>query len=77
MYFIPLISTDFVNGSLPVTFNIRPGRIFTAGKNIIIEKAGTISDNKKLGNHCNREHIKIEITIFKIQNNRFNGFGRN
>ena len=77
MYSIPLISTDFVNGSLPVASNIRPGQIFTADKNIVIKKAGSISKNKMLGNHCNREHIKIEITIFKIQNKRFNGFGRN
>ena len=77
MYSISLISTDFLNGSLPVASIIRPGRIFTANKSIIIKKAGTISENKMLGNHCNKEHIKIEITIFKIQNKRFNGFGRN
>jgi mRNA interferase MazF len=40
---IAIESTDFVNGSLPVSSNIRPTRIFTADKNIIVRKAGTIS----------------------------------
>ncbi|MEX8546521.1 MAG: type II toxin-antitoxin system PemK/MazF family toxin [Mucilaginibacter sp.] len=33
---------DFSSGSLPVASNIRPTRIFTADKNIIIRKAGTL-----------------------------------
>jgi mRNA interferase MazF len=45
-YSISLVSTDFINGILPVESNIRPSRIFTADKNIIIKKAGTISENK-------------------------------
>ncbi|MDR3267960.1 MAG: type II toxin-antitoxin system PemK/MazF family toxin [Tannerella sp.] len=34
---------DFVSGSLPVDSYIRPTRIFTADKEIILRKAGTIS----------------------------------
>ena len=41
---IPLINTDFVTGSLPSPSYIRPSRIFTADKNIILRKCGTISD---------------------------------
>ena len=37
-----LVSSDFINGSLNEDSNIRPNRIFTADKNIIIKKAGTI-----------------------------------
>ncbi len=38
-----LINTnDFASGSLPVASNIRPTRIFTADKNIIIRKAGAV-----------------------------------
>lgn len=33
---------DFANGSLPITSNIRPTRIFTADKSIIVRKAGTL-----------------------------------
>lgn len=45
-YSISLVNTDFINGSLPVESNIRPSRIFTADKNIIIKKAGTIFESK-------------------------------
>ncbi len=45
-YAIPLMNTDFSEGSLPVNSNIRPNRIFTADKNIIIKKVGNILDNK-------------------------------
>jgi mRNA interferase MazF len=38
-----LTAAHFVSGSLPVTSFIRPTRIFTADKHIIIRKAGTIS----------------------------------
>ena len=41
-YSIPLTSSDFLTGSLPVLSNIRPTRIFTADKTIIIRKAGSI-----------------------------------
>lgn len=39
---IALTSKDFVNGSLPVDSYIRPTRIFTADKNIIVRRAGLI-----------------------------------
>lgn len=41
---IPLTNADFINGNLPVNSNIRPNRIFTADKNIIIRKTGTINN---------------------------------
>ena len=37
---ITLSLSDFVNGALPVESYIRPNRIFTADKKIIIRKAG-------------------------------------
>jgi mRNA interferase MazF len=40
---LPLVATDFINGSLPINSYIRPTRIFTADKQIIVRKAGTIS----------------------------------
>ena len=43
---INLDSSDFENGSLPVNSLIRPNRIFTADKNIIIRKVGKISNDK-------------------------------
>jgi mRNA interferase MazF len=39
---ISLDKNDFTEGSLPVDSYIRPSRIFTADKNIIIRKAGSI-----------------------------------
>ena len=39
---IPLVYADFISGSLPVDSYIRPTRIFTADKNIIIKKVGQI-----------------------------------
>lgn len=39
-YSIPLKQADFVQGSLPVSSFIRPNRIFTADKNIIIKNVG-------------------------------------
>jgi mRNA interferase MazF len=38
-----LTAAHFISGSLPVSSFIRPTRIFTADKHIIIRKAGTIS----------------------------------
>jgi mRNA interferase MazF len=40
---LSLTTTHFVSGALPVSSFIRPTRIFTADKHIIIRKAGTIS----------------------------------
>ena len=41
IYAIEINSADFISGSLPVISNIRPSRIFTADKNIIIRKNGS------------------------------------
>jgi mRNA interferase MazF len=43
---VSLTSTDFISGSLPVDSYIRPTRIFTADKDVIIRKAGTISSER-------------------------------
>ncbi|MCO4294300.1 type II toxin-antitoxin system PemK/MazF family toxin [Solitalea sp. MAHUQ-68] len=43
---LTLTQTDFISGSLPFDSYIRPNRIFTADKNIIIRKAGMISNVK-------------------------------
>ncbi|MDR3329491.1 MAG: type II toxin-antitoxin system PemK/MazF family toxin [Prevotellaceae bacterium] len=40
---VPLLLSDFAAGSLPLSSYIRPTRIFTADKKLIIRKAGTIS----------------------------------
>lgn len=40
---LPLASSYFTSGSLPSTSFIRPSRIFTADKSIIVRKAGTVS----------------------------------
>jgi mRNA interferase MazF len=40
---LPVSTKDFIAGSLPVDSFIRPTRIFTADKQLIIRKAGTIS----------------------------------
>lgn len=45
-YSIPLSKNDFVIGNLSVKSNIRPNRIFTADKNIILYKVGNIKENK-------------------------------
>ncbi|MBB5282254.1 mRNA interferase MazF [Rhabdobacter roseus] len=39
---VPLIKEDFSEGTLPSDSYIRPTRIFTADKNSIIRKAGTV-----------------------------------
>lgn len=41
-YTAALSLTDFISGGLPVDSYVRPNRIFTADKNIIVRKAGTI-----------------------------------
>ncbi len=42
-FVIAFTNNDFATGSLPVDSYIRPNRIFTADKNIIIRKAGTLT----------------------------------
>ena len=43
---LPLNQADFVSGSLPVDSFIRPNKIFTADKNIILYNSGHLSDTK-------------------------------
>lgn len=45
-YSISLRKTDFATGNLSTNSNIRPNRIFTADKNIILYKVGKIKENK-------------------------------
>ena len=54
---VPLKSGDFINGVLPSDSFIRPMRIFTADKTLIIRKAGTIS--KKLTNKVINSIISV------------------
>ena len=42
IFAVPLTSNGFSDGSLPSDSYIRPMRIFTADKNIIVRKAGSI-----------------------------------
>jgi mRNA interferase MazF len=42
-YSVEITAADFTTGTLPVVSNIRPTRIFTADKNIIVRKAGTLN----------------------------------
>jgi mRNA interferase MazF len=43
VYSIEITNADFTIGLLPVASNIRPTRIFTADKNIIVRTAGTLN----------------------------------
>ncbi|MBN8681803.1 MAG: type II toxin-antitoxin system PemK/MazF family toxin [Chitinophagales bacterium] len=43
VFAIPVSSADFITGILPVASNIRPNRIFTADKNIVIKSVGQVS----------------------------------
>jgi len=43
---IPLEAHDFISGGLPVDSFIRPNKLFTADKNIILSTAGHLSENK-------------------------------
>lgn len=58
-YAIPLNKNSFASGGLPLDSFVRPSRIFTADKNIIIRKAGSV-----------KEPIitKVIQTIFSILN---------
>ena len=58
-YAIAIKPTDYTSGSLPVPSNVRPTRIFTADKNIIIRKAGTI------GPALNKKVVDTLIDLFK------------
>ena len=43
---LSLESHDFISGGLPIDSFIRPNKIFTADKNIILSTAGHLSENK-------------------------------
>lgn len=45
-YAIPLLKDDFLSGSLNRDSNIRPNKIFTFDRKLILYKAGHLSDNK-------------------------------
>jgi mRNA interferase MazF len=47
-YSVSLLRTDFATGDLPHESTIRPNRLFTADSNIVIRRAGAVS-NTKLG----------------------------
>ena len=44
IYTIAINDSDFKTNKLPVPSNIRPNRIFTADKNIIIKKAASLDE---------------------------------
>ena len=44
-YAMPIQNADFSFGSLPVPSNIRPNRIFTADKHIIISKIASLNSD--------------------------------
>jgi len=45
-YALSIETSDFVSGGLPVDSYIRPNKIFTANKNIILSVAGHLNDAK-------------------------------
>ena len=45
-YAVSCDNDDFANGSLPVESFIRPNKIFTADKKLILSVAGHLSENK-------------------------------
>jgi len=58
-YSIVLENNDFRKGSLNLTSVIRPNRLFTADKSIILYKVGSLKENKT------KEVIDEIIRIFK------------
>lgn len=58
-YSIQLGKNDFNQGGLSIESNIRPNRLFTADKNIILYKAGSLQESKL------DEIIQKTITILK------------
>jgi mRNA interferase MazF len=45
-FVLKLVATDFISGSLSVSSVVRPNKIFTADKNLVLYLAGHISDKK-------------------------------
>lgn len=56
-YAIPLLESDFASGSLHQDSNIRPNKIFTLDKKLILYKTGHIADDKL--NECIRKVCSI------------------
>lgn len=54
---LPLEANDFISGSLPIDSFIRPNKIFTADKNIVLSVAGHLSEVKV------RDIVSTIITI--------------
>jgi len=54
---LPIDAHDFTSGGLPVDSYIRPNKIFTADKNIILSVAGKLNETKV------RDAINSVITI--------------
>ena len=44
-YSVQVSSKDFIEGTIEVESNIRPNRIFTADKNIIIRRIGNVKND--------------------------------
>jgi len=58
-FVLPLNQTDFLSGSLPVDGFVRPNKIFTADKNLILYKRGHLSETKVI------EVINMLISLLK------------
>jgi len=43
---LPVTARDFISGGLPIDSFIRPNKIFTADKNIIVTVAGSLNETK-------------------------------
>ncbi len=59
-YAIAMTSADFSSGRLPQSSNIRPNRLFTADSNIILYRAGMLSQPKT------QEIIKKLVQILSV-----------
>ena len=57
-YSIPLLSQDFVEGGLRVASTIKPNKLFTADRSLILYKAGMLKEHKI------REVEKAVVSIF-------------
>jgi len=73
-YAIPIVNKDFENGGLKVKSNVRPNRLFTADKNIILYRIGHLKKNKirevinKIKKHFRRmRKFKIQAPRQKIR----------
>lgn len=59
-YAIAITNADFTTGGLPQPSNIRPNRLFTADANIVIYRAGVLSQQKV------QEVIKKLVQILSV-----------